>query len=85
MSFMSNFTFPQYNNCRFILLLLGFLVQCNVGKPEIIFPDNASKNNIKLKKYYAEKFSKTASIEIKINFGVEIGKYQLRVLLLNIF
>ena len=30
------------------------------------FHDNAFKNNIKLKKYYAEIFSETTSIEIKI-------------------
>ena len=29
------------------------------------FHDNASKNNIKLKKYYAEKFIKTTGIEIQ--------------------
>ena len=32
---------------------------------EIIFHDNASKNNIKLKEEYAEKFSKTTGIKIQ--------------------
>ena len=34
----------------------------------VFFQDNSSKNNTNLKKDYAEKFSKTTSIEIQSQF-----------------
>ena len=41
-----------------------------MGRLETISQDNASINNIKLKKYYAEKFSKATGIEIYIQHWV---------------
>ena len=49
------------------------------------FCGNASKNNIKLKKYYAEKFIKTTGIEIQGQHWGGKGNYQWKLLLLNIF
>ena len=36
--FHETFTFPQWRNCHFILIMSGLLVQWNVGRLEIIFP-----------------------------------------------
>ena len=51
--------------CHFIFLILGFLFQWNPGRLDMIFYDNSSKNNIKLRKDYAEKFNETNGIEIQ--------------------
>ena len=56
--FYNKFYIPTIKNCHLILLLLGLIVQWNVGRKEIIFHDKASKNNIKLNKYHAENSAK---------------------------
>ena len=45
--------------------MLRFLVQRNMGRLDMIVSMIIHKIYIKLRKYYAEKFSKTTGIEIK--------------------
>ena len=45
--------------------MLGFLVQWNVGRLEMIFHGNSWQNNMKLNKYYSEKFNETTGIKIQ--------------------
>ena len=63
--FHNKFFIPTIKNCHFILIMLGFLVQWNLERLEIIFHHNASKKDIKLKNDYAEQFIKTTGIEIQ--------------------
>ena len=65
MSFIKKLYSNNTKNCHFIFLILGFLFQWNPGRLDMIFYDNSSKNNIKLRKDYAEKFNETNGIEIQ--------------------
>ena len=71
--FHDKFYIPTIENCHFIFIVLGLLVQWNLGRLKLIFHDNAPKNNIRLKKDYAEKFIKNIGIEIQSqNWGGNI-------------
>ena len=57
---------PTIENCHFIFLISVLLYQWNVSRLEIIVSMITHKYiYINLKKYYAEKFSKTTGIEIQ--------------------
>ena len=63
--FVKSSTSPQKKKCHFFLPMLVFSVHWTLGRLEMIFHDNASTNIYKLKKVFAEKFSKTTGIEIQ--------------------
>ena len=50
--------------------MYGFLVQQNVVRLETIIFKRTQENILKLKKYYADKFSKDKGIEIKSHHWV---------------
>ena len=61
--FHNKFYIATIEKCHFILLLLGFLVQCNVERLDNIFTI-MYQNNIKSNKDDTGKFSKTTGIKI---------------------
>ena len=63
-SFITKFTSPE-NKMSFYLARVGILglMECEKTRNDY-FHDNQYKNNLKLKKDYAEKFTETTGIEI---------------------
>ena len=82
-AFHNKFYIPTIDFFHFIFIMLVFLVQCNIVRLEIMIFIKFIKK-LKLKKCYAETFSKTTHIYIQVNIWVETGNYQWKELLLNI-
>ena len=84
MRFMKKITLPQYKNYHFILLLLGLLVQGNVGRLEMIVFMIMYQKQYKVRERLFRKISEKLVYKYKSSIGAEIGNYQWKVLLLNI-
>ena len=64
MSVIINIYIPTIENLSFHLARVMIIGSMDSGKTRMLFHNNSSKNSIKLKKVYAEKFSKKTGIEI---------------------
>ena len=86
MSFLKYIYIPTTEKLSFHIAHVRILGSIKSGKTRNdFFHNTASKNNINLKKDYAEKFSKKTGIEIQSQYWKEIGNYQWKIFLLNIF
>ena len=81
--FITNFILPQQNNCLLIYLMCRLLVQCNIGGQETIIFKSMKK--VEVKKRLCWTFS-LKPVKNSIDYiGLDIGNYQWKELLLNIF
>ena len=82
--FNKKYFIPTIENCHFILLVSGFLVQRNVGGIEMIVSTVIHQIYIQSLKDIVQKIQQITLWKYRVNIWVEIDNYQWKVLLLNI-